>query len=344
MLKRKKNRLCLLAGLVFCTGVNSRSGAAASQLRLPVGGVERRALVVNAIADGRVRPAVLVLHGGAGSAEEQRHKTGFDEVALRENFIVVYPEGTEWKPGRHAWNTGYLQRHQVGQADDIRFLDTLINRLVERYGADPSRIYMTGGSNGAMMTFVYAVRRAERLAAIAPVVGAMFSFEHQPSRPLPILLINGGADDEVPIEGGLSRNPRVRAVQAAPFKSLDETLAFWVAINRSERNPLIDTRGKLTTRTYLPAAGGAMTVSIVDAEGGHGWPGTASARPGNEPIRSFRGAEKVWSFLKHHQRLGLTRRVAFYGRFVFADSRVSERLQPAGYRPVSGCFTETVRR
>jgi poly(3-hydroxybutyrate) depolymerase len=51
---------------------------------------------------------------------------------------------------------------------------------------------MNGGSNGGTMTFVYAVQRTEKLAAIAPVVGAMCTFENKPSAPLPILMIHGG--------------------------------------------------------------------------------------------------------------------------------------------------------
>ncbi|MFN9489865.1 MAG: alpha/beta hydrolase family esterase [Betaproteobacteria bacterium] len=274
----------------------------AFEVRLPVGGVERRAIIVNPPSEGLKRPAVLVLHGGNGSAESQRQRTGFDQVAFREGFMVVYPEGTPWGGGRHAWNTGYLQRRQVGHADDIGFLDALIELLVDRHGADPARIYMTGGSNGGMMTFVYGVKRADRLAAIAPVVGAMFSFVDQPSRPLPILMINGAADAEVPIEGGMSRNQVVRSAQAAPFKPLNQTVSFWVTANRSRATPLVEIQGTITTRTYTASTGGAVTISLVDAVGGHGWPGTDPRRPGNTPIQGFQGAERIWLFFKEHQR------------------------------------------
>ena len=270
----------------------------ASELRLSVGSAERRALMVNAPPPGTLRPAVLVLHGGRGSAQEQRERTGFDEVALREGFMVVYPEGTPWGRGFHAWNTGYLQRRQVGDADDIAYLDALIDLLIDRHGADPHRIFMTGGSNGAMMTLVYATKRAQRLAAIAPVVGAMFSFEDQPARPLPILLIHGAADAEVPLEGGMSRNPIVRSAQSAPFKSLEQTAAFWRSVNRSQADAVSQSQGTVTTRTWAATPGGAVTSVIVDDAGGHGWPGTPAARAGNVPIQAFKGAERVWAFFK----------------------------------------------
>ena len=203
------------------------------EMRLKVKGTDRRAIVVNA-GGGGPRPAVLVLHGGMGSAERMRRDTGFDTLARREGFIVTYPEGTAFGEGRHAWNTGHLLRRQVRDADDIAFLDAVIDRLVAEAGADPARIYVTGGSNGGMMTFVYDAARAEKLAAAAPVVASMFTFDTVPSVPLPILIINGAKDDEVPLEGGMSRNPLVRAAQATAFKPLREVVEFWVKANKSQ--------------------------------------------------------------------------------------------------------------
>ncbi|MCA6580924.1 MAG: alpha/beta hydrolase family esterase [Pseudanabaena sp.] len=275
----------------------------ATELTFAVRGIKRRAILVNESTNQSLRPAVLVLHGGKGSAEEMRKRTGFDAIAVAENFSVIYAEGTTWGRGFHAWNTGYLQRQQVGKADDIGYFDTLIDLLVKDHHIDRQRIYMTGGSNGGMMTFVYAVKRPEKLAAIAPVVGAMFTFEKKPSVPLPILMINGQQDDEVPIEGGMSRNPIVRRVQQAQYRSLDDTVAFWVSANRSQKMGNVVTEGTMTTTTYPATGNGAITISIVDTAGGHGWPGIDLGRRGNTPIMSFNGAEKVWSFFKTQRRV-----------------------------------------
>jgi polyhydroxybutyrate depolymerase len=204
--------------------------------------------------------------------------------------------------GGHAWNTGYLLRKQVGEADDIAYFDALIDLLIRQHRVDPKRVYMTGGSNGAMMMYVYAVKRAEKLAAIAPVVGAMFTFDEKPSVPLPILMINGAKDNEVPLEGGMSRNRMVSGAQGAPFKSLSDTIDFWVKANRSEPKATVVVTGGYTTTTHAATPGGAPTVSIVDSAGGHGWPGTQSNRAENTPIQSFNGAEKAWAFLKEHRR------------------------------------------
>jgi poly(3-hydroxybutyrate) depolymerase len=273
------------------------------ELSLTIGGQQRRAVVVNAPTDGTTRPAVLVLHGGMGSAAVMRANSGFDRVARAEGFMVVYAEGTSFAGDeRHAWNTGYLLRRQVQDADDIAYFDALIDRLTGEHGADPERIFMTGGSNGGMMTFVYAVARAERLAAIAPVVSSMFTFDQRPAVPLPILMINGAKDEEVPLEGGMSRNPLVRRAQEAPYKPLAEIVEFWVKSNRSAATPQVQRQGTLTTTVHEAGADGAQTVSIVDSAGGHGWPGTRARRQGNQPITSFSGAERIWEFFRDQRR------------------------------------------
>jgi poly(3-hydroxybutyrate) depolymerase len=274
-------------------------------IKLKIQDKERHAIIVNAPDAGTRRPAVIVLHGGMGSAAQMRAISGFDAVGKANGFMVVYAEGTDFGSGRHAWNTGFLLRRQVQDADDIAYFDTLIDTIVREHGADPKRIFMTGGSNGGMMTFVYAVKRAERLAAIAPIVASMFTFDVVPAVPLPILIINGAKDEEIPIEGGMSRNPIVRRAQEAPYKPLKEVVEFWVRSNKSESKPKTVTVGTATTSTYSIASedtNGAVTEYIVDTEGAHGWPGSASRREGVVPIASFSGAERVWEFFKDKHR------------------------------------------
>jgi len=271
-------------------------------LSFTIKGQDRRAVLVNAPTDGTKRPVVLVLHGGMGNAEDMRRRSGFDALARKEGFMVVYAEGTDFGDGRHAWNTGYLLRRRVKDADDIAYFDTLIDTLVRDHGADLTRVYMTGGSNGGMMTFVYAIARPQKLAAIAPIVASMFTFDTMPTVPLPILMINGGQDEEVPLDGGMSRNAVVRAAQSAPFKPVRDVVDFWVKANKSEPEGVTVISGKVSTTTYAAGPGGAVTEFVLDSAGGHGWPGSPARRGNNAPIASFSGAERVWTFFKDRRR------------------------------------------
>ena len=306
--------------------------AGSGEILLDVGGAQRRALYANAPLDGSRRPAVVVLHGGMGSAEQMRSTSGFDAVAKTHGFLIAYGEGLEFGRGRHAWNTGHLLRRQVRDADDIAYLDALLDRLIAEHGADPTRIYMTGGSNGGMMTFVYATRRAERLAAIAPIVAGMFAFDATPSVPLPILMINGAKDDEVPIDGGMSRNELVRAAQASPFKPLSAVVDFWVKANRSQTEGSTSTAGTLSTTTHAAGEGGAVTVCIIDSAGGHGWPGAPARRGGANPIQGFKAAERSWAFFADKSRPTAVRAPSTIEVLDFANLRDAKRgaVGPAG--------------
>lgn len=272
------------------------------EIRLRIQDRDRRAVVVNAAADGPRRPAVIVLHGGMGSAARMRTGSGFDDVARAHGFMVVYGEGTEFRDGMHGWNTGFLLRRQVRDTDDIAYLDAVIDTVIRDHGADPERIFMTGGSNGGMMTFVYGVARSRRLAAIAPVVATMCNFDTVPEVPLPVLIINGAKDSEVPLEGGMSDNALVRRAQSAPFKPVRDVVAFWVKANRSEPEGDAVVDGTVTTTTHAAGTDGAVTEFVVDAAGGHGWPGSPPQWMGAAPITSFHGAERVWRFFADTSR------------------------------------------
>ncbi|MCA3007074.1 MAG: prolyl oligopeptidase family serine peptidase [Phycisphaerales bacterium] len=278
------------------------AAAADPSITLRVHDRDRRALVVNAPAQGARQPAVIVLHGGMASAAQMRATCGFDAVARANGFTVVYPDGTEFRDGRRAWNTGHLLRRQVRDADDIAFLDALIDRLIAEHGADPARIFLTGGSNGGMMTFVYAVARPHRLAAAAPVVASMFTLDTAPAVPLPILIVNGGKDEEVPLAGGMSGNALVRGAQATPFQPVRDVVAFWVKANRSRPAGETTVDGTVTTTTYAAGPDGAVTEFVLDSAGGHGWPGRPSHRTDNTPIVAFEGAERVWRFFADKAR------------------------------------------
>ena len=57
--------------------------------------------------------------------------------------------------------------------DDVGFFTILIENLSQEFTIDPHRIFVTGISNGAMMSYRLAIEISEKIAAIAPVAGAM---------------------------------------------------------------------------------------------------------------------------------------------------------------------------
>jgi len=160
---------------------------------------------------------VLVLHGGGGEglniANTGAHPLSvFRTVADREGFVVVYPGGLPARDGSAAWSDCRADNEVASDADDVRFLDALIDRLRSQYGLPEAKIFMAGGSNGAQMTLAYAITRANNIAAIAtssgnlpqnPKSGACSS---SPSRRVPILMVHGTADTLMPYGGGCIAN------------------------------------------------------------------------------------------------------------------------------------------
>lgn len=242
------------------------------------------------------RPAlVLVLHGWQGSSAEIERRTRFrfDRLADRDGFVVAYPDalGGQWHSG-HAGETA--------TSDDVGFLSALIDALTTTYRVDPKRIYITGFSNGASMTYRLACERPGRIAAIAPVSGGlaeslMRDCAARSQRPIPLMLIHGTADPVVRFDSG----------------ELEGNLAYWIRRNGCALRPgvthLPDADPRDGTRTRIEHYSGCkedadVTLYAVEG-GGHHWPG------GDEPFRledrgatarDFDAADAIWSFLNAH--------------------------------------------
>jgi polyhydroxybutyrate depolymerase len=243
-------------------------------------------------------PLVIALHGANGNADIMRRMTGFDSKADAEGFIVVYPNGTGPLPNWIlTWNAdrccGYAVRRN---ADDIGFLRALIESLSGELAVDPNRVYMTGISNGGMMSLAAACEIPDLLAAVGPVVGAMLWFPCEPARPVSTIMINGTADRVVPYDGGFLSRPRGIDDSAAG------AVSFWTNQNgcgdasRSES-------GGLVTEDYVDCASGSAVRLITVMDGGHVWYGGRKGWPtDDDPSSELSATDAVWEFFAAHPR------------------------------------------
>src|SRR3972149_3919105 len=111
-------------------------------------------------------PVLFALHGLAGNPQGFRGMTGWEGIADRESFLVVYPHGSSF-PLR--WNTSPAFR--IEQTDDVQFIVDLLGDLSEIATVDEARVYVTGFSNGAGMADLIACTLADRVAAVGLVEG-----------------------------------------------------------------------------------------------------------------------------------------------------------------------------
>jgi polyhydroxybutyrate depolymerase len=296
--------------LVAIATIACWAGAAQAET-IAVDGVARRFSAE--FPDQRPAPLVIVLHGNTQTGGDMAARTSWPQVARREQFGLVFPDGLNraWADLRPDANRP-LRAPPKG-TDDVAFIVKLIEKYIADGSADPKRIYITGVSNGGAMTMTLACARADLFAAAASVI---INFTDDlanachPSRPVPMLMMNGTADPLVPYLGG--RGTSRFAVSG--FWSTERTLAFWRRVNGCEEQDATaadlenrDTTDHPTvTQISSNCPHGRDVVLYRINDGGHRMPGISpDARlprmvnyflgPQNHDID---GAETIWAFFK----------------------------------------------
>ena len=244
-------------------------------------------------------PLLFVLHGSAGNGEVMMTVTqrGFERIADKEKFIVVYPDALERR-----WNA------QDGTVDDAKFLLAIVDKLAAESRVDNKRVYMAGISNGGMMAQRMACEHSDRVAAIATVAGTMpagMATVCKPSRPVPVMVIHGTKDPIVPWGGGAVAG----FAEFGQVVSAAETFRFWAShnlckgaplvVNEPDRDPQDGTRVRLER---FSDCGNKTEVTLVTVEGGgHTWPGGYQYLP--EPFigktsKDIDANTLIWNFFK----------------------------------------------
>jgi polyhydroxybutyrate depolymerase len=248
-------------------------------------------------------PVVVVLHGGGGSGRQVEQQSGLSAEADRSGFLAVYPDG-DGRLGTTllTWNAGaccgYAHQNDI---DDVTFLSALLDRLGRDYPVDTRRIYLTGMSNGAMMAYRAACELAGRIAAIAPVSGALDTVTCAPSRAVPVIAFHGTADDTVRYDGGESSLDSLRKGEERVDRSVAYAMDFWARRDGCPGTPTRTRQGDVRHDVYGPCSSGAAVelYSIVGA--GHAWPGgTRSRDQADAPPQSPDASAVMWDFFRRH--------------------------------------------
>ena len=283
------------------------AGAAAETTvrQVRVGGVERSYEIdVPAPATpGRALPAVIVFHGGGGNAESVRKQSGLSARGAAEGFAVVYPQGSGGVGGKlRTWNggtcCGWAQRHGV---DETAFIAAVLDDLAAAAPIDRSRVYATGISNGGMLAYKTACAFADRIAAIAVVAGEMTSGDDcRPARPVPVLVIHGTADRNLPFDGGRGERALggVREV-----RSVASAIDFWRRHDGCSGTAASEQSSAVRRMRHAPCQGGSEVELIAIEGGGHSWPGgDRIARFLDPPSPALDASDEIWRFFARHRR------------------------------------------
>jgi len=281
-------------------------GGDAVELHLAHGGRERRALVSASPGVGqgdRPAPLVLAFHGGLGTAKAMRRQSLLDRVAEREGFVVVYPEGIgRFRDRMLTWNAGSCCGYAMRvNSDDVGFTLALLEEVGRRWRVDPARTYAVGFSNGGMFSYRLACEVPERFAAIGVVSATLTVDGPEPRLPTPVIHVHGLADRNVSFGGGIGENQFSRT----DYRPVEETIAWWVRVNRCDPRPVESDDGECRVRRYAPASGGAPVELVTLPEGGHTWPGGVdiSEHLGTgRLVQSVDASRRIWDFLRRFHR------------------------------------------
>ena len=284
---------------------------------ITVGGLKRTYLIHISPGHDKAKamPLLIALHGGGGSGKNMAKLTQgeFDALLDKKDFIVAYPDAIDknWNDGRSGEEAGY--RAHKENIDDVGFISALIDHLIKKLNINPKRVYITGMSNGAIMSYRLGCALSEKIAAIAPVAGNMpqnLNPSCSPSRPISVLAINNEKDLLMPFAGGDITGPFGRK-KLGKVLSANESVRFWAKHNVCSSSPVItqepDKDPKDGTRVrkevYGNCKNGAEVVLYSIEGGGHTWPGGSHYLPESivgKTSTDIDANEVIWGFFEKH--------------------------------------------
>lgn len=238
-----------------------------------------------AARDRQPLPLLIVLHGGGGTGRKMHQFLGFDGYADERSFYVAYPDAYR-RPGERGashWNDGRgTEESSLQGIDDVRFLVELIPEIGRHVPLDIHRVYVTGASNGGMMSYRLGCETEEVFAGIAPVIANMPQpiFETcDPSAPLQFLAINGSADPLVPLGGGqVCEGIRIGCAGGRVMSQV-QSVGLFAAANGCDPVPLsvvlpvqVEDGTFVEQLTYMNCVRGARVMAYIVHNGGHTWP------------------------------------------------------------------------
>ena len=178
------------------------------------------------------------------------------------------------------WSTCY---------SDVAFTRNLLTALAREFRLDPAALYVTGPSNGGMMTHYLAAALPHTFAAVLPVYGLPLvgHLSLPPAQgqggdgaPPRILQLHDRGDSTIPWQGGLSG-------QGWRYVSLRDTLDAWAVLHRCRNNdtapvttPFDGGATDLACKAYTGCARthGAADIMYCMFNGHHGdWPAQGEA-------------------------------------------------------------------
>jgi len=135
-------------------------------------------------------PLIICLHGGYGEGYE--YIWTWLRPARAHGYILLSPKSLDV-----TWT-------MTPNSIDTRSILVMLDEVAAEYSIDRSRLFLTGLSDGGIMTYLLGIERHEMFTGIAPVAGALHPMvdpmlRAKTGRELPIFVIHGAHDFIFPV-------------------------------------------------------------------------------------------------------------------------------------------------
>ncbi|MCM2281449.1 MAG: PHB depolymerase family esterase [Bdellovibrionaceae bacterium] len=270
------------------------------------------------------RPLLVLLHGCNQTAETFAQSTRMNELAIRENAFVLYPEQSDKAHPLRCWNWFDPRNHtREASASERAWLASLITSISTSLKTNPSKTFIAGLSAGAAMTVNMLSCHPDLFAAGAVFAGVPFAAAHEPTEGLKAM------------KSGTSVSPSLSAKKAFDCGERAQGKPVSVFIAQGDADPVVDrinatqilkhfealndlrddsqANGSFSFQSIRTKAGkgrrGQLAHALLNYKGqndasakllqvkklGHAWSGGQSGLPFSEP-RGPSASDMMWEF------------------------------------------------
>ena len=242
-------------------------------------------------------PLVLALRAGTADARDPDGFYGLTRESDRQGFVAVFPDAYRATGGGTAvgWNAG---NWRGGGADDVGFIEKVVNNVFGQVSIARQRIYAAGMSDGGMMAYRLACELPHVFTAVASVAGTDNTAACTPDKPVSILHLHARNDRRMPYDGGA--DPLAKA-KLPSLTSAPQTAAKWARLDGCQEapQPVLQQAGA-SCEAYSYCRGQAEVRLCSTETGGHSWPGSVKHPGEDPPSQALSATRTIWSFFSAH--------------------------------------------
>lgn len=131
-------------------------------------------------------PLVVVLHGCTQNAETIAKQSGWNQLANRYHFAVLYPEQKFINNTSYCFNW-FNDSDRTGEEGEIESIHQMISTLNNTYSIDSSRVFIHGLSAGAAISVAYMANYPEEINAGAIFAGGAYYDDITPFKSMSVM-------------------------------------------------------------------------------------------------------------------------------------------------------------